>query len=163
MRCCVCCVSDAALRSAELQPPFSCPSAALQLHGFGDGVSAGLPAHAEDCTPSWTMRCHADSYAAPAVGVTSGLQRASVARRCCAFQVAGARVARAWLTCSCLAAVPQGSTPCPAAQSRGPYVHPCARAMLMHVFSGRSVQRWPRTRRSSDPLQMRPRRLYFQP
>ena len=35
--------------------------------------------------------------------------------------------------------------------------------MRMHVFPGRFVQRWSRTRRSSDPLQQRPRRLHFQP
>jgi hypothetical protein len=62
-----------------------------------------------------------------------------------------------------LAAVPQtqcvgaaAHPPCPHARSR-------ARAVPMHAFSGRSVQRWPRTRRSSDPLQMRARRLCFRP
>jgi hypothetical protein len=33
----------------------------------------------------------------------------------------------------------------------------------MHAFPGRLVQRWPRTGRSSDPLQMRARRLCFRP
>jgi hypothetical protein len=109
------------------------------------------------------MRSHADSHAAPVVGTTSDLQCASAGLRCCTFQVAGARAARVWLTCRCLSAVPQVCTPCSAAPPRGPIVHPRARAMRLHVFSGRSVQRWPRTRRSSDPLQMRASGPYFRP
>jgi hypothetical protein len=54
-------------------------------------------------------------------------------------------------------------TPCSAAQPPCPNVRPRARATRMHVFSGRSVQRWPRTRRSSDPLQMRPSGPHFLP
>jgi len=40
---------------------------------------------------------------------------------------------------------------------------PRARATRLRVFSGQSVQRWPRTRRSSDPLQIRASGPYFLP
>jgi hypothetical protein len=91
------------------------------------------------------------------------LQPALPAPRWCAFRHAGARPRAAWLTCCCLAAVPQVCTPCSAAPPPCPIVRSRARATPLRVFPGRSVQRWPRTRRSRDPLQMRARRLCFRP
>jgi len=118
---------------------------------------------AEDRTPECTTRCTPCSTAPPTVVATRGLHRAFVPLRCCTFRGAGARAAREWLTCHCVSAVPQVCTPCPASQSPCPIARSRVRAVRLHVFSGRSVQRWPRTRRSSDPLQQRSRRLYFQP
>jgi len=119
--------------------------------------------HAEDRPPCSTMRTYVGDHAAPATGVPSGLPCASTAPGRCAFQVAGAPATRAWLTCRCLAAVPQIYTARPAAQLPCPLVRPRTRAMLLPSSGGRSVQRWPRTRRSSDPLQLRPRRPCFRP
>ena len=154
--CCGCAQTSSSRSSAALQPLFSHTV-------FATGSQTICRMHAEDRTPWCMMRSHADSHAAPVVGTTSDLQCASAGLRCCTFQVAGARAARVWLTCRCLSAVPQVCTPCSAAPPRGPIVHPRVRAMRLHVFSGRSVQRWPRTRRSSDPLQMRASGPYFRP
>jgi len=109
------------------------------------------------------MSTHAGGPAAPAVGTASGLQSASAGPRCCAFRAAGARARGAMLICRCLAAVPQVCTSCSTTQLLCPHVHPRALAVRMPAFSGQSVQRWPRTRRSSDPLQQRGRRLHLPP
>ena len=92
-----------------------------------------------------------------------GLRCALSAARRRVFASAGAQARRVWLTHCCLPAVCQIPSSCSAVQRPCPSVRPRARAMLLRAFPGRLVQRWPRTRRSSDPLQMRARRLYFRP
>jgi hypothetical protein len=136
--CVMLALDDCACECGCAQPTFSRSSAAHQPHISRAVLATGSQTvsrmHAEDHTRRCTVRYHASGHAAPAVGATSGLQCASAAPRCCAFRAAGARAARASLTCRCLPAVPQVCTSCPAAQSPCSNVRLRTRAMRMHVF-----------------------------
>jgi hypothetical protein len=143
--------------AAALEPLSSRPDWLLgqPLRAWKSGPRAHITLH-EQCTPHQRRGCTCKEPMCL-------LHRALSAAQWCMFSSAGARARRARLTCRCLPAVCQTPSACSAVQRPCPSVHPRVRATLLRAFPGRLVQRWPRTRRSSDPLQMRASRLYFRP